>query len=213
MTLRWFGPTDPIPLGLHPPDPGGHAAWSAPSTTCPSATPGLALRSSASPTQVDAAGLSLAVIESIPVHEDIKLGRPSRDRLVDALLRERRATSARSACPSLCYNFMPVFDWMRTDLAMRLPDGSTALAFDDDALAQIDLSRGTRDLPGWAAAYDAAELRALLDAYRPVTRRAAVGEPGLFPRARRSRRRKRRRPPRDPSRRSAVVASSACRAS
>src|SRR5207245_10665001 len=70
--------------------------------------------------------------------------------------------------PVLCYNFMPVFDWMRTDLARRLPDGSTALAYDDRALATIDLSRGTGDLPGWATAYSAGELGALLAAYRNV---------------------------------------------
>jgi len=70
--------------------------------------------------------------------------------------------------PVLCYNFMPVFDWMRTDLARRLDDGSTALAFDDDALGKIDLSRGTADLPGWATAYSAGELNKLLDAYRSV---------------------------------------------
>jgi mannonate dehydratase len=70
--------------------------------------------------------------------------------------------------PVLCYNFMPVFDWMRTSLGMRLADGSTALAFDDDALSSIDLSRGTGDLPGWATAYNAAELRALLAAYGEV---------------------------------------------
>ena len=49
--------------------------------------------------------------------------------------------------PVLCYNFMPIFDWTRTDLAMLQPDGSTALAYDDDALSRIDLSRGTGDFP------------------------------------------------------------------
>lgn len=72
--------------------------------------------------------------------------------------------------PVLCYNFMPVFDWMRTDLAMPMPDGSTALAYDDAALARIDLSRGTGDLPGWAAAYAPDELARLLAAYRDVDR-------------------------------------------
>jgi mannonate dehydratase len=63
---------------------------------------------------------------------------------------------------------MPVFDWTRTDLARRLDDGSTALAYDDAALAKIDLSRGTADLPGWATAYTADQLKRLLDAYRSV---------------------------------------------
>ncbi len=63
---------------------------------------------------------------------------------------------------------MPIFDWTRTDLAEVQPDGSTALSYDDAALSRIDLSRGTGDLPGWAAAYDAEALRALLAAYEQV---------------------------------------------
>ncbi|HJP60148.1 MAG TPA: mannonate dehydratase, partial [Gemmatimonadaceae bacterium] len=70
--------------------------------------------------------------------------------------------------PVLCYNFMPVFDWVRTDLARNLPDGSKALAFDDSAVQRIDLSRGAADLPGWATRYSPSELRALLDAYSDV---------------------------------------------
>ncbi len=84
MTFRWFGPTDPIPLAYIRQIPGVTRRGQRHLRHSRSATPGLAHRSSASPTQVDAAGLSLSVIESIPVHEDIKLGRPSRDRLVDA---------------------------------------------------------------------------------------------------------------------------------
>jgi mannonate dehydratase len=118
--------------------------------------------------RIDAAGLRFAVVESIPVHEDIKLGRPTRDRLADNFCEGVRAMGA-LGIPVLCYNFMPVFDWTRTDLAMPLPDGSTALAYDDAALARIDLSRGTGDLPGWATAYDAPTLRALIAAYRDVT--------------------------------------------
>jgi mannonate dehydratase len=167
MTLRWFGPTDPIPLAYIRQIPGVTGVVSAIyDTPVGDAWPRTSVERLAE--QVDAAGLSLAVIESIPVHEDIKLGRPSRDRLVDAWC-ESVARVGAIGVPVVCYNFMPVFDWMRSNLAMRLPDGSTALAFDDDELAQVDLSRGTRDLPGWAAAYDAAELRALIDAYRPVT--------------------------------------------
>jgi mannonate dehydratase len=111
--------------------------------------------------------MSVAVVESIPVHEDIKLGRRTRDRLVD-----QYCTSVRHmgelGIPVLCYNFMPIFDWTRTDLAMVQPDGSTALAYDEEALGRIDLSRGTGDLPGWAAAYDATTLQALLAAYKDV---------------------------------------------
>src|SRR6202008_1146906 len=70
--------------------------------------------------------------------------------------------------PVVCYNFMPVFDWTRTALEMPLSDGSTALAYDHDALAGFDLSRGTGDLPGWGAAYDAESLARLLDAYARV---------------------------------------------
>jgi mannonate dehydratase len=166
MTFRWFGPTDPIPLAYIRQIPGVTGVVSAVYET-PVGDPWPRESLDRLAEQIDAAGLSLAVIESIPVHEDIKLGRPSRDRLVDGWC-ESVAQVGAIGVPVVCYNFMPVFDWMRSNLAMRLPDGSTALAFDDGELAQFDLSRGTRDLPGWAAAYDEAELRALVDAYRQV---------------------------------------------
>ena len=167
MTFRWYGPDDLIPLGHIRQIPGVTGVVSALyDVTVGDAWPKSSLARLAD--TIDDAGLRLAVVESIPVHEDIKLGRPSRDRLIDNYCASVRAMGELGIAV-LCYNFMPIFDWTRTDLAMRLADGSTALAYDETALARIDLSRGTGDLPGWAAAYDATALQALLAAYRDVT--------------------------------------------
>jgi mannonate dehydratase len=166
LTFRWFGPADPVSLTHIRQIPGVHGVVSALyDVAVGDAWPRDRLERLGA--DIDAAGLNLAVVESIPVHEDIKLGRPTRDRLIANYCESVRAMGA-LGIPVLCYNFMPVFDWMRTDLAMPLPDGSTALAYDDRALTRVDLTRGTGDLPGWAAAYGAGELEALLAAYRAV---------------------------------------------
>ncbi len=166
LTFRWFGPDDPVPLAHVRQIPGVEGVVSAlydvPVGEAWPADKVERLRDT-----VGDAGLRLSVVESIPVHEDVKLGRPTRDRLIDAWCESVRRVGA-AGVPVVCYNFMPVFDWTRTDLAMANADGSTALAYDDRALARIDLSRGTGDLPGWAAAYTAEELGALLAAYREV---------------------------------------------
>jgi mannonate dehydratase len=166
MTFRWFGSADPIPLTHIRQIPGVDGIVSALyDVPVGQAWPKPGLERLAG--DIADAGLELAVIESIPVHEDIKLGRPSRDRLVDQYCDSVRAMGE-LGIPVLCYNFMPIFDWTRTALDMPMPDGSTALAYDDRQLARIDLSRGTGDLPGWATAYDASTLNALLAAYASV---------------------------------------------
>ena len=166
MTFRWFGPGDPVPLEHIRQIPGVQGIVSALyDVPVGEAWPRASLERLAE--RIDAEGMRLAVVESIPVHEDIKLGRPTRDRLVDRYCRSVEHMGA-VGVPVLCYNFMPVFDWTRTALAMPMDDGATTLAYDDAALARIDLSRGTGDLPGWATAYDAATLGALLAAYRSM---------------------------------------------
>jgi mannonate dehydratase len=166
MTFRWFGPDDPIPLAYIRQIPGVTGVVTALyDVPVGGAWPKSALERIGE--SIDRAGLEFAVVESIPVHEDIKLGRPTRDRLIDDYCASVHAMGELGV-PVLCYNFMPIFDWTRTDLAEPQPDGSTALSYDDGALARIDLSRGTGDLPGWATAYDADALRALLAAYRDV---------------------------------------------
>lgn len=164
--FRWFGPSDPIPLAYVRQIPGV--------TAVVSALYDVAVgevwrrdRLAELRAQIEDQGLRLVVVESIPVHEDIKLGRPARDRWIDHYCESVQALGD-VGVPVLCYNFMPVFDWVRTDLALRLGDGSTALAYDDRALAALDLARGTASLPGWAAAYGPRELDALFAAYRDV---------------------------------------------
>jgi mannonate dehydratase len=167
ITFRWFGPRDPIPLEYIRQIPAVRGIVGA-LFEIPVGEVWPLDRITALGEEVDKNGMSLAVIESIPVHEDIKIGRATRDRLIDNYC-ESVSNVGRAGVRVLCYNFMPVFDWMRTDLALRLDDGSTALAFDDAALAKIDLSRGPAELPGWATAYSAEELGKLLDAYRAVS--------------------------------------------
>lgn len=91
------------------------------------------------------AGLAFEVIESVPVHEDIKLGKPSRDRLIENYCENiRRLSEAGIKC--ICYNFMPVFDWTRTQLDHRLPDGSTSLVYYQEQVEQVDPLKSESDL-------------------------------------------------------------------
>ncbi len=167
MSFRWFGPDDPIPLSYIRQIPGVSGVVSA-LYDVPVGEVWPKSRIEALAEQIDAAGLQLTVVESIPVHEDIKLGRPESERYVETFC-ESIFSLGEAGVPVLCYNFMAVFDWMRTDLRLRLPDGSTTLAYDHADMASIDLSRGTGDLPGWATAYTADELGALRDAYARVS--------------------------------------------
>jgi mannonate dehydratase len=167
MSFRWFGPDDSISLQRIRQIPGVTGIVSALyDVAVGDVWPRSRIEQLCD--QVAEANLDLVVIESIPVHEDIKLGRGDSRRVLDNYAESVR-NMGEVGVHVLCYNFMPIFDWTRTDLAFRLSDGSTALAYDDDALAKIDLSRGTGDLPGWATAYSGDQLAALCDAYSRVS--------------------------------------------
>ncbi len=74
-------------------------------------------------------GLTWSVVESIPVHEDIKQAKPNRDKLIENYIESIR-NMGKVGIPVLCYNFMPVVDWTRTNLGLELENGARALAFD-----------------------------------------------------------------------------------
>ena len=117
--------------------------------------------------ETDRAGLGFEVVESVPVHEDIKIGAPSRDALIENYCENiRRLSEAGVKC--VCYNFMPVFDWLRSDLFMELPDGSSTLAYDNGTVSALDPAKSELSLPGWDESYTKEALRALLDKYKNI---------------------------------------------
>lgn len=118
-------------------------------------------------------GLSLDVIESIPVAEAIKQGKAERDRLIDIFCESIR-NMGRAKIPVLCYNFMPAFDWMRTNLKLQLPDGSFATEYNHQAMLAYDLSKGLEARVAWARGFSADELKAVFEDY------AAIDEEALF---------------------------------
>ncbi len=86
---------------------------------------------------IEAAGFHIDVVESVNVHEDIKLGLPTRDTYIDNY-KETLRRLAKAGVKVVCYNFMPVFDWTRTELYKEMEDGSNALFFEKSQIANID---------------------------------------------------------------------------
>lgn len=84
------------------------------------------------------APLTWSVVESIPVHEDIKLSRPGHEKYVQNWITSME-NLAKCGIKTICYNFMPVIDWTRTDLNFKLPSGAYALRFDQKKFAAFDL--------------------------------------------------------------------------
>ncbi|MDQ7988944.1 MAG: mannonate dehydratase [Candidatus Dactylopiibacterium sp.] len=165
MSFRWYGDSDPVTLEYIRQIPGMHGIVSAIyDVPVGEVWPVDNIRQIKA--RIEAHGLAFEVIESVPVHEDIKLGKPSRDRLIANYQQSIRNLAA-CGLKVICYNFMPVFDWTRTTLAKKLEDGSTTLAFTTAEAEAIDLSKGI-SLPGWDSSYKPEELKALLDEYSKV---------------------------------------------
>lgn len=165
MSFRWYGETDPVSLAYIRQIPGMHGIVSA-IYDVPVGEVWPLDRIQALKAKVEAHGLALDVIESVPVHEDIKLGKPERGKWI-ANYQQTIRNLGQCGVKVICYNFMPVLDWVRTSLSKTLPDGSTTLVFDVEEVADFDISQGL-NLPGWDASYTAESLKSVLDDYAGV---------------------------------------------
>ncbi len=172
MTFRWYGESDPVTLekisqipqmtgivsAVYDVLPGG--VWSCESIE---KIKNAALRH----------GLEFEVVESVPVPEDIKLGNEKAQKLIENYCENiRRLGKAGVKC--ICYNFMPVFDWLRSELEHKNADGSESLAYDDETVKAMNPLESELSLPGWDASYTKAELKGLINSYKKL------GEEGLW---------------------------------
>ena len=137
MTLRWYGTGfDTVTLQQIRQIPGVTGVI----TTLYDTQPGEVWsqeRIHALKAEVEAAGLNLSGIESVNVHDAIKTGAPERDQYIANYI-ETLENLGKEDIHLVCYNFMPVFDWTRTELARKRPDGSTVLAYTQAAVDALD---------------------------------------------------------------------------
>jgi mannonate dehydratase len=136
QTWRWFGPKDPIPLA-HIRQAGATGVVTA-LHHIPNGIVWPVEDIARCREQIERAGLRWSVVESVPVHEDIKQAKGDAERYLANYAQTLRNLAA-SEIRIVCYNFMPLLDWTRTDLAWVLPDGAEALRFDAVDAAVFDL--------------------------------------------------------------------------
>ncbi len=157
MTLRWYGSDyDTVTLEQIRQIPGVTGVI----TTLYGTSPGdiwLPEEIHALKKEVEAKGLHISGIESVNVHDAIKTGAPERDIYIDNYI-QTLENLGKEDIHLVCYNFMPVFDWTRTELARKRPDGSTVLAYNqaavddlnpEDMFASISGDSNGCVMPGW----------------------------------------------------------------
>lgn len=175
MTLRWYGPGyDSVSLEQIRQIPGVHGVvttlmgkqageiWSAEEIA--------GLKDS-----VNDSGLSIAGIESVNISDDIKIGTDRREEHIANYIKTLE-NLGKAGIHMICYNFMPVFDWTRSDLARKRKDGSTVLAYNQSVVDKIDPDRMRESMekmsngfvmPGWEPER-LDRLKSLFEAYKDI---------------------------------------------
>lgn len=172
LAFRWYGETDPIKIEyikqIPQMDSIVTAIYDVPVGEVWPMEKILKLKD-----RVETAGLKFDVIESVPVHEDIKLGRGKRDEYIENY-KENIRNLGKAGVKVICYNFMPVFDWTRSQLDKKLEDGSTTLVYYKEQVDKLDPLNSDLSLPGWDSSYTKEELSDLFRGYKEI------GESGLW---------------------------------
>ncbi|AJG97273.1 mannonate dehydratase [Clostridium beijerinckii] len=175
MTLRWFGKKfDSVTLEQIRQIPGVTGVI----TTLYDTKPGEVWETEkirAIKKEIEDAGLQLKGIESVNIHDAIKVGTPDREQYIDNYITTLERLG-QEGVDLVCYNFMPVFDWTRSDLAKVRPDGSTVLSYDQELIDAIDPEKmmdsmdeksNGFELPGWEPER-MAKIKELFELYKDV---------------------------------------------
>ena len=172
LSFRWYGKDDPVTLQNIRQIPNMRSVVSAVYDVKPGEVwPEESIAEMKK--EVEANGMLFDIVESVPVPENIKLGAPDADKLIDVYCENIRRC-AKYGIKCITYNFMPVFDWTRTQLDKVAADGSTSLVMYMDQLKGLDPLKDDIHLPGWDSSYTQSEVRDLIAAY------GELGEEGLW---------------------------------
>ena len=172
MTFRWYGETDPVSLEKISQIPRMTGIVSAVYDVKPGEVWSMESIEKIKK-QALSHGLEFEVVESVPVSEEIKLGTKNAPRLIENYCENiRRLGSAGVKC--VCYNFMPVFDWLRSELEHKNEDGSNSLAYSDETVKSMNPLTSELSLPGWDESYTKEEMKTLINEYKKI------GEEGLW---------------------------------